>query len=74
MFVIRKNKLQEHFESNENNENKILKILRNEIDLDKYTDMKSEIQFSDLPLDKSDNEDMNSIRKNWQSQEKNNDR
>ena len=62
-LVIRKNKLQEHFESNENNENKSIEDILGdlEIDLNKYTDSDGEIQFSDLPLDKLDNEDMNSI-------------
>lgn len=64
-IVTRRSKLLEHFES-ESEDLKDKKSVEDilgdlEIDLDKYTNRDGEIQFSDLPLDKLDNEDMDLI-------------
>ena len=62
ILVTRRSKLQEHFESESKDNKSVEDILGDlEIDLDKYTNRDGEIQFSDLPLDKLDNEDMDLI-------------
>ena len=64
-ILIRISKLQEHFESEseDNKDNKSVEDILGDldIDLDKYTSRDGEIQFSDLPLDKLDNTAMDSI-------------